>query len=825
MTKRIDTRIATLFCGISALALPQLALAQEAEEASERDIVVTATRDARSLQDVAMSVDVTTGDELQKLNLFDAKDIARLSPGLELTNTSGRNNTTTLRGITFDPDQGTGPAVQVYLNEVPADAQYVYTALYDIAQIEVLRGPQGTLRGVSAPAGAITVRTRRPDFDSIGGYAQVTATEKSAYNLQAGVSLPLSDQFAVRFAGLLDGNRLNHVRNVTRGERSKSRTESGRITLGWKPSDAFSAYLTYQYLHADNQQHPQVFGPGNTPIAQSPLVVGSQEIFPGFSVPIAIFLPSGNTLRSGPAAGVKDYISVAQQPSRFTNKAHIVNLALDYDLGPATVSFVGAHQYAVLNSDRDLDPGNAVVEQGFRSFVRVPNKLDTVELRVQSNNTEGFGWGAGVFYTKRSGTVQVDETANSYGAATPLAAGLFIPINTQVTVPVDNHTTSFNANLRYKTGGFTVEGGIRYSNIFNNQTTTILVTSPGGQAVVPVGGGANLIFPVGPINNTIVGVPPALQKSRAKPWTGGATASYEINPTLNVYAAYGHSFRNGTTGVATPVGITADLIRSNSEETDSFELGLKGSFADRRANFAIAAFYQKFDGYLSRFDGIFYNCPDTNGVCGAPGSAAINNATQAPDGAFSFNYNGDATVKGVELTLDGRVTNNWDFGLNLSYARSRYNNALVPCNDFAGTGTPNQTGARRVTGTGNVSYCRSDSRLAEIPDFNASFNTEVRFPVGDLTPFVRALFSHRPGFSSDRVNFDYSSRDILDAYIGLRGKDNRWEINAFARNLFNQRKITNISLGNALQGPYDSGYRTINTTNPREFGLTASIKF
>lgn len=115
-----------------------------------------------------MTVDVATGEQLQKLNLFDFKDVQQLAPGLEITNIDGRSNSATLRGVTFNPDQGTSPTVDVYINEVPVDAQTAFTAIYDVAQIEVLRGTQGAFRGRTAPAGAITLTTRRPSL-TVGG--------------------------------------------------------------------------------------------------------------------------------------------------------------------------------------------------------------------------------------------------------------------------------------------------------------------------------------------------------------------------------------------------------------------------------------------------------------------------------------------------------------------------------------------------------------------------------------------------------------------------------------------------------------------------------
>lgn len=75
------------------------------------EIIVTATRQAPSLQDTPMAVDVVTASDVAELSIFDAKEIQNLSPGLQLTNNDGRSNIATLRGVTFDPDSGSSPAV------------------------------------------------------------------------------------------------------------------------------------------------------------------------------------------------------------------------------------------------------------------------------------------------------------------------------------------------------------------------------------------------------------------------------------------------------------------------------------------------------------------------------------------------------------------------------------------------------------------------------------------------------------------------------------------------------------------------------------------
>lgn len=788
------------------------AQAQPTEDAPSNEIIVTATRQAQKLQDVAMTVNVATGEQLEKFKIFDVKDVAQLAPGLELTNTTGRNNTTTLRGITFDPDQGTGPAVQVYFNEIPSDAQTVYTAIYDVQQIEVLRGPQGLLRGLSAPAGAITIATRRPSFSQPEGYAQISGTTRDGYNAQMGASLPFSDKLAIRVAALVDGNRLNNVYNITRGERSQSRTESARATLGWKPTDNFTAYLTYQYLEADNRQFQQVIGSGNNPYSQY------------FTVPVpgvgdlpaqlaGVFIPD-TTAPSGPALTTDDYASVQDGRFRSRNQSHLVNLNLEYDLGSATASFVGAYQSSRIKTERDLDVTNALPGYVQYSNVDVPYKVATGELRLTSNNTEGLGWGLGAFYTKQTGTTVVDQDATQFWYSVnpnaqvnlPFAAiGLPFPgftpftlsnslgIATRVTVPVNNETWSFNANLRYRSGPLSIEGGVRYSILKSVQTTQLSLSGA-------INSGPTEIIPV------------ALQRNTNKPITGGVNISYAVTPDLNVFAAYGHSFRAGSTGVSVPVGISNDLIRTNPEKSDSFEAGVKGTVFDRRISYAISGYYQKINNFLSRFTGIYYIAP----------------AAQPATGFFDFNYNADATIKGVEASFDGRVTDNWDLGVSAAYTKARFDNARVPCTDFAGTGIPNQNGTPKVTGTGNVSYCTANGRLAETPDFSLTANTELRLPLGSVTPFVRALFTYRPGFNSERAQYTFQSRELLNMFVGVRTNDGKWELDVFARNLLDQRRITARGLGNGtvnalIAGVFDSGYRQVNLTNPREFGAT--LKF
>lgn len=784
--KKSYLKIVALGLTTSVFALASQAMAQgvPADDAeAEGDIIVTATRDRRSLQDVPMSVVALQGDEIQKLSILTARDIEQLAPGLTI---NGRE--TSIRGVTFQLNSGTSAAVQLYVNEIPSDPVFTYNSLYDIEQIEVLRGPQGLLRGVSSPGGAITFRTRRPSFTDANGYAQATVTNSHGYNLQAAASAPITDSLAVRVAWVVDGNRANQVYNVSRNEWSRDRTESARVTLGWQPSDNFTTYLTYTYLQSDQRSYPQVFGLGNTPVA-------------------------GNPVRSGPPAALEDRISVQEGLSGTVLKAHVVHLNAELNLGWGTLSLLGAHQKVRYSDFFEADPFNAVPGYSGEGNSFTPRNEWAGEIRLQSNRDQFFSWGVGAYAQSLRGDVTFAQISDFFAAA-PSNPPQFIPVLTNIRVPLKNNLYSINGSVRFDFGDVAIEGGLRYAIVKKVQSSFVQTIS----ALVPLVPPADL-------------VPPHLATSVDHPLTGGINITYEPSPALTVYAAYNRAFRQGSAGVGAPVGISDDLIKTRSETSWAVEGGIKAAFLNRRLNVSVIGFYQKFDGFIDLFGGIRYNCRDISNVCN-PAGPPINNATNVPatNGSFNFNYNGNASVKGIEAEISGRPTDNWDISLSLAYNKARYSNALIPCNDFNGDGIPDATGTPRITGTGNISYCASNGRLTSSPDFSLTATTEIRFPINNLTPYVRGLLSYAPSYFFDRSAFQFPSKTNINLYAGLRGPGARWEVFAFAKNLLDQRRITAQSLGDQQRStssgiPYLSGYRSVTVTTPREIGLSALIRF
>src|SRR5690349_2933527 len=114
------------------------------------EIIVTARRREESLRDVPATIDAVTSETVGKVNILRFEDIAAVVPWLCLASgNSGYNSTASVRGVTYDVLSQTTPSVALYINDAPIQAGFLFQSLFDIGQIEVLRGPQGTLRGES----------------------------------------------------------------------------------------------------------------------------------------------------------------------------------------------------------------------------------------------------------------------------------------------------------------------------------------------------------------------------------------------------------------------------------------------------------------------------------------------------------------------------------------------------------------------------------------------------------------------------------------------------------------------------------------------------
>ena len=180
----------SLSAAIIGLIATGVASAQDAAGARDSgdqldEVIVSAQKRLQRELDVPMSMEVLTSEKMQEFNILQFGDITKLTPGLDFNTVDMRSPGVSMRGMTSNSDNSAQAAVDIYWNEIPVTPQLAFRAMYDLEQVEVLRGPQGTTRGRGAPGGAIVMRPQRPNFSEFDGYVSTTFSDQSLSNYQA----------------------------------------------------------------------------------------------------------------------------------------------------------------------------------------------------------------------------------------------------------------------------------------------------------------------------------------------------------------------------------------------------------------------------------------------------------------------------------------------------------------------------------------------------------------------------------------------------------------------------------------------------------------
>ena len=234
--------------------------AQAQEDPGRGDvIIVTARRRQETAQEVPLAISVIRGDSIESTGTFNVVKLQQLAPTLQVYASNPRNTAVNIRGLgvpfglTSDGfEQGVGIYVDDVYNARVADATFDFL---DVEQVEVLRGPQGSLYGKNTTAGAINITTNQPTFD-FEGRAEVTIGNLNFKQAKAAVSGPLSDTIAARIA-LSSTSRRGTIFNVTSDHYINAQDNIGlRGILLFQPNDDLSITLSGDY----NRQNPECCG-------------------------------------------------------------------------------------------------------------------------------------------------------------------------------------------------------------------------------------------------------------------------------------------------------------------------------------------------------------------------------------------------------------------------------------------------------------------------------------------------------------------------------------------------------------------------------------
>lgn len=237
------------FRTLSSLALAIAAASGGAYSAQLEEVIVTAQKRAESLQDVPISMTAVSGEKLDDAGITNLEQLSEFVPNLSITE-NAVNTIITMRGISIGSNQSFEQSVGVYVDGVHfGKSRQLRTGLFDLQQIEVLRGPQGILFGKNTLAGAINVTTAEPDMDAdgISGKINLTAESNNGEIVEGNLNYSPSDDLALRFA-FRDQQDDGYMENGMPGAPTKMPTtdeEIWRFTTMWNPSENTSVKFTH----------------------------------------------------------------------------------------------------------------------------------------------------------------------------------------------------------------------------------------------------------------------------------------------------------------------------------------------------------------------------------------------------------------------------------------------------------------------------------------------------------------------------------------------------------------------------------------------------
>jgi iron complex outermembrane recepter protein len=748
---------------------PPAATTSQTKPGQLEQVMVHAKKRRQNVQSVPQTVDVVGGTTLRHLALTQFQDVQSLVSGLTLSDNGGQGQNISLRGITYDPDTAANPAVDLYVNEVPlSQTSSAFQDLYDMDSLEVIRGPQGTLRGRTSPAGAILMETKKPDMDSWNGYVQqIFGTDDQIQTQLAAGGPVVADKLAVRVAGLFDQNDLYATHDVVSGQNDYNLQHSYRITLEAKPVEDLDIVVTFQ---DSNDRTRELYGVSGTGTA-------------GTITP-------------------PDNLAVAPAPYTFYDRTELATIQATYQLGDNEVTYVGGYQ-AVKDEFQEYQDKGALY-RNFNSGSQEENEgLEqlTQEVRFQSSGDQRFGYMVGGYYAHQDAQVTVftpseylfePKPAAPYGEA-PVAV-----VDADVLIPQLVTDYAIFTDETYKlTADDVLEGGLRWQ--FEKQ-----YRSSGYTAYIPT------IFGGGTISEQLI--TPENEKAEYRAWTGLASYTHYFSKELSVYSSYGQSYRPGGTVLGNSIPLPEDFLLFRPEASDDFEIGGKTQLFGGRVRLNADIYHQSYSDYIGREPTLFTRL-----------------------GYATVTTNGNAIARGAEFSANALITDAWQLQLNTTFDDSHYDNAKLPCNDFAGTGSPNTNGPPSVHPAGALnSTCTINDSLGA-PNWFVSINTSYDVPLNDrFTGFVRALYTFTPRNHIGLEDVNQDPRNFANLYLGLRGGGGRWEVFGFVKNLFNTVGYTNIfgeqfdagyKLPTITPVNYDTGYASSNILRPREFGVSLSYHF
>ncbi len=762
---------------IAATAISSPVIAQEMEE-----IIVTATKRSESVQDVPLAITALSGNFIESTNLDDVKDLISFTPGITGNSQDSFIDAISVRGIrTQDFGVGGDPSAAIFKNELYEGRNgSAVTSMYDIERAEILRGPQGFLFGRNSIGGAISIHTRKADLEAgLSGYVDLDVGERGHLAFEGAVNVPVSDTFAMRFAGYSSqedgfvtnqfdgGDLIAHDKQALRWSTAyenerlsintmveyETREQSGSVYRAITQGD----YWDTLFGVFGNSIVPR----GSAEDADSDQAFGDNDDADILTVGVRVDYDfDGFTLTSN--TGYKD---------------HDYFYTEDYDGTPLQINNYHQDQTGdYFQQELRLTSTSDGPLSWYAGFSFYKEEIDT--LFIMSGSEDAFCNYYGNYYYPGNGISDCASLYAYYGS--PFTASSDGLLTEPGRVLGEFSGWAAYADLTYDvTDSFDVSFGVRYTD--DEKDFSLNVPTPESQYAPVFSYGFTTTGPIESSNS----------------WSDTqirVVGRYRFGDDNLIYASYTEGFKSGGFGSFALVDSAGDQIpcctsdvdpasgaRSKAfqpESVESYEFGYKGSVFGDKAKINISGFvYDYTDLQISFFDA------DT-------GANTVENVGQV-DGA------------GLEGSVTAQFNDNWNLYLGLSWLDTE------------------ATGVQQVCDGDTPDSCEG-STLFWAPEWSGAAVINANFPVGggEITGSLEAFWEgERGGGWGAYPETMIASNTIMALRIGY-ASNNHWSASAYVENLTDEFTYDGLNNNGGILPSHFFGPR-----RPRTVGVRFSYEW
>lgn len=750
------------------------------EDSLLEEVVVTSRRREETVQTVPIPITVVGGDMIENAGAFNVNLLKELIPSVQLYSSNPRNTGINIRGIGSPfglTNDGLDPGVGFYVDGVyyarPAAATFDFV---DVEQIEVLRGPQGTLFGKNTTAGAFNITTRKPSFTP-GAEFEVSFGNYGYIQAKSSITGPISKKIAARvsFSGT---QRDGLIKNIKTGRYTNEINNLGfRAQLLYTPTDNVSITLA-----GDNsRQRPDGYAQVVAGVVETKRAAYRQFY--------AIIADLNYTL---PTLNAFDRVIDHDTPWRSGNDLGGVSLNADIKVGPGKLTSTTAWRYW------NWDPSNDRDFTGLQALAKSQNPAEhknwSQEIRYAGEFSPKLSGVAGIFYidqevkingTEESGTAQwrfSQSTTNTELWSTP---GLFEGYGINTKASIQSLSAAAFVNIDWEVAnGLHVLPGIRFNYdkkdvVYNRKTYGGLDTDDPALIALKKSVYSDQSYAADADEDNL---------------TYNITVAYRANKRVNAYGTYSTSFKPvgvNVAGLPTVNGQPAtDLVVIKPEDVRHTELGIKIN-PTNELTLNVTLYNTDVHDY------------QTN--------------VQSPELGVNRGYIANAEqvrVSGVEVDAYLRVSKKFSFNAALAYTDGKYvtfTNAPLPLEETGRTVDGVQVAFEDVSGGRLPGISKWAGSLGGEFTTNASLlGQEGKFFIAFDT-YYRSEFSSSPS-PSKYLNIDGYA--ILNARIGFRLFQGA-SVSVWSRNLLDQNYYEQL-----LPAGGNAGHYAGVLGDPRTYGIT-----